>query len=271
MQTFFLLALAALASAKAAPQGKMGGKGPLGQKSGGTGKYGPVSYAVNPEFPGYTVYVPPKANGEKLPVILWANGMCSDDGSGFSSFLLEVSSHGYIIVANGAPGSGMSKQAGQDKMKKALELVDKHAGTGVLVNADKSRIAAAGQSCGGMNTYLMANEPRIKCIGIFDGAKGAAKFRAPVGFFVGGNSDMAWSPTQTAWKGLDSSAKAILVNNPKGGHMQDFFSLNGGLIAFAGRSWFDWILKNSTEGKANLVGQSKIKTAGWSVAVKGLS
>jgi hypothetical protein len=77
--------------------------------------------------------------------------------------------------------------------------------------------------------------------------------------------------TQTAWKGLDSSAKAILVNNPKGGHMQDFFSMNGGLIAFAGRSWFDWILKNSTEGKQNLVGQSKIKSAGWTVSVKGLS
>lgn len=166
----------------------------MGQKTGGTGKYGPVSYAVSPQFPGYTVYNPPKAAaGEKFPVILWANGMCSDDGSGFSSFLLEVSSHGYIIVANGEPGSGMSKQAGQDKMKKALELVDKQAGTGVLANADKTRIAAAGQSCGGMNTYLMANEPRIKCIGIFDGAKGPAKFKSPVGFFVGGTSDLAWS------------------------------------------------------------------------------
>jgi len=239
-------------------------------KSGGTGKYGPVSYRTTSEFPGYTVYVPPKAGTEKFPVILWANGMCSDDGSGFSNFLLEVSSHGYIIVANGAPGSGMSKQAKQDKMSKALNMVTKQAGTGVLANADKSRIAAAGQSCGGMNTYMMAKEPRIKCIGIFDGAKGAAKFNSPVGFFVGGSSDMAYSLTQTAWKGLGAGSKAILVNNPKGGHMQDFFSKNGGLIAFAGRSWFDWILKNSTEGRQNLVGNSKLKSAGWSVTVKGL-
>src|ERR1700733_1358952 len=112
MHKFFLLALAAFASANPAPQGG----GPIGQKSGGTGKYGPVAYSTTPQFPGYTVYVPPKVTtGEKLPVILWANGMCSDDGAGFSSFLLEVSSHGYIIVANGAPGSGMSKRAGQDK------------------------------------------------------------------------------------------------------------------------------------------------------------
>jgi len=122
-----------------------------------------------------------------------------------------------------------------------------------------------------MNTYLMATEPRIKVIGIFDGAKGAAKFNSPVAFFVGGSSDMAWSQTQSAWKGLDASSKAIMVNNPKGGHMQDFFTTNGGLIAFAGRSWFDWILKNSTEGKQNLLGQSKIKTAGWTVDVKGLA
>jgi hypothetical protein len=53
--------------------------------------------------------------------------------------------------------------------------------------------------------------------------------------------------------------------------MQDFFTNNGGLIAFAGRSWFDWILKNSTEGKQNLVGGSKLKTAGWTVEVKGLA
>jgi len=53
--------------------------------------------------------------------------------------------------------------------------------------------------------------------------------------------------------------------------MQDFFTTNGGLIAYAGRSWFDWILKNSTEGKANLVGGSKLKAAGWSVEVKGLT
>ena len=41
------------------------------------------------------------------------------------------------------------------------------------------------------------------------------------------------------------------------------------LIAFAGRSWFDWILKNSTEGKQNLVGGSRLKSAGWTVTVKG--
>jgi len=264
MHQSLLLAFAALAVAS--PQGK----GPIGQKSGGTGKFGPVAYAVDPSFPGYTVYVPPKADTEKFPVILWANGACSDDGAGFSSFLLEVSSHGYIVVANGAPGSGMSSKAGQDKMKKALDLVEKNTGSGVLANADKTRIAAAGQSCGGMNTYIMANEPRIKCIGIFDGAKGAAKFKAPVGFFVGGSSDMAYSPTMSAWKGVDASSKAILVNNPKGGHMQDFFTKNGGLIGYAGRSWFDWVLKNSTEGKQNLVGAgSKIKAAGWSVEVKG--
>lgn len=201
MHQIFLLALTALASADPAPQrGKMGGgRGGLGgafssAKTGGTGKYGPVSYRTTSEFPGYTVYVPPKGGSEKFPVILWANGMCSDDGSGFSNFLLEVSSHGYIIIANGAPGSGMSKQAKQDKMSKALNMVMKQAGSGVLVNADKSRIAAAGQSCGGMNSYMMAKEPRIKCIGIFDGAKGAAKFSQPVGFFVGGSSDMAYSP-----------------------------------------------------------------------------
>jgi hypothetical protein len=51
--------------------------------------------------------------------------------------------------------------------------------------------------------------------------------------------------------------------------MQDFFSANGGLIAHAGVSWFDWILKNSTEGRKNLTPSGKLASAGWTVKTKG--
>jgi hypothetical protein len=75
--------------------------------------------------------------------------------------------------------------------------------------------------------------------------------------------------TMSDWGRISSRVKAILVNNPRGGHMQDFFSANGGLIAHAGRSWFDWILKNSTEGKQNLRPSGKLASAGWTVKTKG--
>jgi hypothetical protein len=201
MHQYFLLALPILASASPSPQfgkGGKGGKGGLGgfgakAKTGGTGKYGPASYAVSEQLPGYTIYNPSKPPTGKMPVILWANGMCSDDGSGFSSFLLEVASHGYVIVANGRPGAGMTAKAGNDKMKKAIDLVERLAGTGPLAHADKTRIAAAGQSCGGMNAARVSTDRRIKCTGIFDGGGAAsAALHAPIGFFVGGTSDMAY-------------------------------------------------------------------------------
>jgi hypothetical protein len=41
-----------------------------------------------------------------------------------------------------------------DLQKKALDWVDKNAGQGKYANLDKTRIAAAGQSCGGLETYV---------------------------------------------------------------------------------------------------------------------
>jgi hypothetical protein len=71
---------------------------------------------------------------------------------------------------------------------------------------------------------------------------------------------------------LPASVPALYVNNPKGGHMQDIMTKQGGLAAQAGRSFFDWILKNSTEGKAMFTNKSsKIMAAGWQVKMKGLN
>jgi hypothetical protein len=59
------------------------------------------------------------------------------------------------------------------------------------------------------------------------------------------------------------------VNNPKGGHMQDFMSKQGGLVAFAGRSFFDWVFKNSTAGQQALLGKGgKLAAAGWQIESK---
>jgi len=64
---------------------------------------------------------------------------------------------------------------------------------------------------------------------------------------------------------------AILVNNPRGGHMQTFMDRQGGLVAKAGVAWFDWMMKNSTSGKEFLLGKnSAISRAGWQVKTKNI-
>lgn len=65
---------------------------------------------------------------------------------------------------------------------------------------------------------------------------------------------------------------ALYVNNPKGGHVQDFMTKQGGLVAIAGRSFFDWVLKNSTEGQDMFTSKtSVILRAGWEVKLKLLN
>jgi len=244
-------------------------------KPDGTNGSGPYKsdYKVDPGLVGHTIYAPKTPPPDKMPVILWANGMCMDQGLGFRYFLNDIASYGYIVVANGKPeGTG---QSSDQKLKNALEYVYKSAGNpGAFQNADKTKIGAAGQSCGGWQAYKVSGDKRIGLTGIFDSGGNSASYiktlHAPIGYFLGGSSDMAYSMGTSDYNSLPAKLPALYVNNPKGGHMQDFFSKGGGLVAVAGRSFFDWVFKNSTAGKEMFTSKaSKIGAAGWQVKMKG--
>jgi predicted dienelactone hydrolase len=190
MLSLLLLVTLAVASPSPAPQAD--------DRTKGSGAY-PAAYSEDPGLTGYTFYSPINPPEQKMPVILWGNGMCSDSGLGFQNFLREIASHGYIVIANGKPGNGMMTQASDQKMKTSLEYVTKVAGTGSgpLRNADKTRIGAAGQSCGGWQAYKVSGDKRIGVTGIFDSGGNSNQYlktlHAPVGYFLGGSSDMAFS------------------------------------------------------------------------------
>jgi hypothetical protein len=193
MVIYILLALTLFACASPSPQFPV----PKGDGTLGSGPY-KASYSEDEGLKGHTIYAPKSPLLEKIPVILWGNGMCSDQGLGFRNFLNEIASHGYIVIANGRPeGTG---KASDQKMLNALNYVDKVAGTGSgpLAYADKTRIGAAGQSCGGWQAYKISADKRIKVTGIFNSggnSNGILKqLHAPIGYFLGGKSDMAFSP-----------------------------------------------------------------------------
>lgn len=195
-----LLGLVGVALASPAPQFPV----PKGDGTFGSGPY-PAYYSELPGLAGHTIYAPktPPPPAVKLPVLLWGNGMCSDQGLGFRNFLTEVASHGYYIIANGPPeGKG---QSNNEKMVNALNWIDKNGGTGTgnLAQVDKTKIGAAGQSCGGWQAYRVSTDKRIGLTGIFDsggqmGGMGAGpgfsvkQLHAPVGYFLGGTGDMAY-------------------------------------------------------------------------------
>lgn len=65
---------------------------------------------------------------------------------------------------------------------------------------DKTRIAVAGQSCGGIQAYTASLDPRVKATAIFNSGlintankKHFPKLHAPVGYFLGGPTDIAYA------------------------------------------------------------------------------
>lgn len=49
----------------------------------------------------HTIYRPAAMPAEPLPVLVWGNGGCSDNGLSHAAFLREVASHGYYVIALG--------------------------------------------------------------------------------------------------------------------------------------------------------------------------
>jgi hypothetical protein len=167
--------------------------------TGGSGLY-KAAYSLIPGLDNHTVYAPKVIpENVKLPVIVWGNGGCSGDSTGFSKFLTEVASHGYYIVVNGKPGAGMGSSTKGTDLVDAINWIYANAGKGALATVDKSQLAAAGQSCGGIQAYSASLDPRVTLTGIFNSGlisqgntKLFEKLHAPIGYFLGGSTDIAY-------------------------------------------------------------------------------
>jgi hypothetical protein len=168
--------------------------------SGGSGLY-KAGYTAAPGLVNHTIYAPKTLPpGVQLPVIVWGNGACSGKGTWFSKFLTEIASHGYYIVANGAIDGSMTSSTTAQDLPNAIDWVFANAGTGALATVDKTRLAAAGQSCGGIQAYSASLDPRVKLTGIFnsgllnhENTPLFEKLHAPIGYFLGGPTDIAYA------------------------------------------------------------------------------
>ena len=68
----------------------------------GTGKWPAVAEARE-DLRAHTLYHPQQMPETPLPVLIWGNGGCSDNGLSHAIFLREIASHGYYIIALGYP------------------------------------------------------------------------------------------------------------------------------------------------------------------------
>ena len=95
-----VLVFVATAAAAAAQQGAGNNDRP---DTPGTGRFPAIKEEVA-SLAGHVVYRPKDLaalGAVKLGVVAWGNGGCSDDGASSRFHLLEIASHGYLVIASG--------------------------------------------------------------------------------------------------------------------------------------------------------------------------
>jgi len=275
----------------------------------GDGPY-PAIVETDPGLPGHVVYRPadlsPFARGT-LPIVVWGNGACVDDGTAHRLHLAEIASYGYLVIAVGAWRSGpgatepRAPQAAAPSgglPPAATSAADVSAGIDwALAEAARTgskyhgkvatdAVAVAGHSCGGLQAIEIAADPRIKTVlvhnsGVFnDGASpipGIAATKAmlerihsPIIYILGGPADIAYA------NGTDDFARlnrvpAVLANLPVG-HGGTFSEPMGGAVAHVAVDWLEWQLRGDKVAARTFVGDNCRLCTGtdWSIERKGL-
>ncbi len=160
----------------------------------GTGPYPAMKEEVA-SLPSHVIYRPrdlAALGKQKLGVVAWGNGGCSDDGASTRFPLLELASHGYLVIASGhilsgpgAPprpaavtpvqpnGSGPSSSGPRQlppPKTKTSDLTDAidwalaqnhRQDSAYFGRIDPKQIAVAGWSCGGLQALKAAQDPRV--------------------------------------------------------------------------------------------------------------
>jgi len=271
----------------------------------GSGHF-PALKEANPAFPGHVVYRPADLTGlgkRKLPIVLWGNGGCTDDGASERLFLEEIASYGYLVLAPGTIQSGPGappapvpapQAPGTLSVRTTTDQVHQGLDQAVAANGmpgqwhdrlDLDRVAVGGYSCGGLQALAIAADPRIKAVvithsGIFkeggNPIKGMQidksaleKLHTPVIYILGGKSDIAYP------NGTDDYARIhqvpVFMASHDVGHGGTFFKPNGGAEAQVVRTWLDWQLRKDGSAAKMFEGQhcGLCEKPGWTIASKG--
>jgi hypothetical protein len=240
-----------------------GGRPPLTQRYTGM-------YETDARLPGHTVYRPSNlaAVTERMPVVVWGNGACRADGTWFQEFLTPLSAHGVLVVASGTPGGTGSTTA--DMLIDAIDWAvaeNTRAGSKYFGKLDTTAIAAMGQSCGGLEAIGASSDPRVRSTvlwnsGIFaSGGLGGVdktaltRLHAPVAWFTGGSSDIAYGNAVDDYQRVPSRVPAVIGHYGNVGHMGLFTdpTVERHIVTVAA-SWLDATLFGNAQARSRFVG-----------------
>ncbi|MBO9711707.1 hypothetical protein [Sphingomonas sp.] len=251
------------------------GTGPDSSIEEGTGQF-PAVFEEDPTLPAHVVYRPRDLHAlgsEKLPVYVWGNGGCSADGTSSRNHLLEIASHGYLVIAAGsipadkpapaAPPQQPRQLSAATPTSALLEAVDwairenQRPGSHYAGRIAVDRIAVSGWSCGGLQALNVAGDPRVKTAvimnsgffpansspiaGVESDKATLAKLHTPVLYILGGATDIAYQNGMDDYRRIAGVPAAVI--NIAVGHGGTYSEPHGGLAAQIVVNWLDWQLK----------------------------
>ena len=261
-------------------------------EEGGTGPYKALMFEA-PDFEAHTVFAPQdlSAFGKKnlLPVLVWGNGACTNSPWEHYKFLNEIASYGFLVIATGyIPMEEVPYNGPRSTSEQQLQSVD----WAIAQNADKkspfygridtNAIAAAGMSCGGLQTLDNSANPRFKTLmimnsGLFINPATAMpgmpmpekeklqNIKVPVIYILGGEEDIAYG------NGMDDffrikNVPAVAANFPVG-HGGTYRQPHGGEFTVPALAWLQWQLQGNKEAAKMFTGSpcGLAQREGWTV------
>lgn len=250
-------------------------------ENGGTGEYKTAMGEVY-GLEAHTVFCPKdlaEFSAEKpLPVLVWGNGACTNSPWEHFKFLNEIASHGYLVIATGfypeseTPYNGpMSTPEQQIESIQWAIAANNNPVSPFYKKIDVDNIAAAGMSCGGLQTLFNCADPRLKTImicnsGLFIDPKIAMpgmpmpgkdqlqKIHCPVIYILGGPEDIAYQNGMDDFHRI-SHVPAFAANYPVG-HGGTYRQPHGGEFSIPAIAWLDWQLKGDAEAAKMFQGEN---------------
>jgi hypothetical protein len=258
----------------------------------GTGLFPAIKEEVA-SLPDHVVYRPADLGtlgNQKLGVLAWGNGGCVDDGASARFHLLEIASHGYLVIATGriysgpgahtppqrpatAPGQFPPQATQASQMTQAVDWAlaeNARTGSPLFGRIDARQIAYSGWSCGGMQALQLARDPRARTLIIHNSGipdpfppampkmdldkRTLLTLHTPILYILGGETDVAYRIGMEDFR-LISHVPAAVANLAVG-HGGTFEHPNGGEAAAVAVRWLNWQLRGDAGAAKHFVGEA---------------
>ena len=278
---------------------------------GGSGPYKAI-LAGDPALATHTLYRPrdlsPFGPARRLPIVAWANGGCRSTSGEFRNFLIEVASHGFLVVAIGpAAHSAVMGSEAPVNTSRATQLIDgvdwaiaehRRQGSEFFQKLEPTKIAVMGQSCGGVQALDVSRDPRVTTTVVWNSgilnrpaappaapaASGQppssmvtmtkerlSELHAPVAYFIGGPSDVAHPNAADDFQRINH-VPVFMANRNVGHYPATYREPHGGAFGAAGVAWLNWQLKGDAGAARTFVGPNcgLCSDTAWTVQAKNL-